>query len=473
MQVIPSPASSPIANITNNLQPTSSLWRDPSLRATLAARMENYSIPGLSIALIDRGQLEWAQGFGVKDTRSLDPVVPYTLFQAGSISKLVTATAVLYLVQNGTLSLDKDINAYLTSWRVPANNGWQPSITLRQLLSHTAGTTLSGFPGYPAGAPVPTLLQILDGDPPSNTIPVQVNAIPGTRFRYSGGGTTIIQQILIDVLRKPFPDLMRDLVLGPLKMANSTFEQPLPRHLQPQAAAGHYWFKNQPIIGDRHTYPEMAAAGLWTTATDLALLALDYRRALAGKPGTLLTKASIGEMLAPTALAPHVGLGLFLRGSGAAATFGHPGSDHGFVADLSASVDGDWGYAFMVNSFRGEELFTELHRAIAAEYGWPTDAALSRQPIALAEESLEIYAGIYDLLPNLQCDISVEAPNLVLHLSRQAPIRFYPQGEHRFYTTSVDAQLTFATGTSGKVISFTLKQPDGELVAARTTDDGR
>src|SRR6185436_9257568 len=142
-------------------------------------------------------------------------VDPTTLFQAGSISKPVAAVAALRLVDAGRIDLDADVNDYLVSWKVPANEGWQPRVTLRHLLSHTGGLTVHGFPGYARGQAVPTLVQVLDGAKPANTAAVRDNAVPGTQSRYSGGGTTIVQQMLIDVMGKPFPALMRELVLDP------------------------------------------------------------------------------------------------------------------------------------------------------------------------------------------------------------------------------------------------------------------
>src|SRR5947208_16880677 len=143
---------------------------------------------GVSVAVIQNGEIEWARRFGVKEAGKPEPVTAETLFQAGSISKPVAAMAALRLVQEGRIDLDEDVNTYLTSWKVPPNGPWQPRVTLRQLLSHTGGTTVHGFPGYPRGSAVPTMRQVLDGEQPANTSAVRVNAFPGTLHRYSGGG---------------------------------------------------------------------------------------------------------------------------------------------------------------------------------------------------------------------------------------------------------------------------------------------
>src|SRR5262249_27971513 len=189
-----------------------------------------------------------------------------------------------------------DVNEQLRSWRVPANGDWQPIITLRQLLSHAAGVTVHGFPGYAVGIPVPTVPALLDGA--GNTPPVRVNLLPGLHFRYSGGGTTIVQQLLLDVTGDPYLDLMQRLVLDPVGMHDSTYEQPLPGRLQDRAASGHHRYGCR-VSGRWHVYPEMAAAGLWTTPSDLARFAIEVQRALRGESRVL--EARTAQLM----LTPH------------------------------------------------------------------------------------------------------------------------------------------------------------------------
>jgi len=262
------PSHQRITRIENYLIPDSPLRCQSPRTITLAERMNTLVTPGVSIAVIEDGKIAWAKGWGVREAGQPDPVTPQTLFQAASISKPVTALAVLRLVEQGRLDLDEDVNAYLTSWKVPANDGWQPVVTLRQLLSHTGGTTVHGFPGYPPDQPLPTAVQVLEGGPLANTDPLVVNVLPGTVNRYSGGGTTIVQQMLVDVLGQPFPQIMREWVLGPLGMERSTYEQPLPPHRRQEAATAHP-SGGTPQPGRWHVYPEMGAAGLWTTPSDL------------------------------------------------------------------------------------------------------------------------------------------------------------------------------------------------------------
>jgi CubicO group peptidase (beta-lactamase class C family) len=237
---------------------------------------------GVSITVIHNGEIEWSRGFGV--TRVGGPAVtPDTLFQAASISKPVTAMAVLHLVGSGKLDLDADVNQYLKAWKVPTNKFTETSkVTLRELLTHTAGMTVHGFPGYASDSALPTVVQVLNGEKPANTPAILVDTIPGSDWRYSGGGFVVTQVLLQDVTCKAFSTLMHDVVLGPIGMSRSTYEQPLPQNRMAEAAIP-YQQDGQPVPGGPHVYPEMAPAGLWTTPSDLARFAIEVQKALAGK----------------------------------------------------------------------------------------------------------------------------------------------------------------------------------------------
>jgi CubicO group peptidase (beta-lactamase class C family) len=185
--------------------------------------MRLFKIPGASVAVFDNFQLVWSKAYGVKEAGKAEPVTLDTTFQAGSISKPVTAMAVMHFVQQGRFSLDDNINNLLVSWKVPDNEFTvREKVTLRRLLSHSAGLTVHGFGGYAVGAPIPSLVQVLDGEKPANSRPVRVDRVPGSKFNYSGGGTTVVQLMLIDQLKKPFPQLMAETVLEPLGLRHSS-----------------------------------------------------------------------------------------------------------------------------------------------------------------------------------------------------------------------------------------------------------
>jgi CubicO group peptidase (beta-lactamase class C family) len=285
---------------------------DPGACRTLADRMVADHVPGVSVAVIHNGAIEWAQGFGVVRLEGA-PVTAETLFQAGSISKAVSAMAALHLVEQGRLSLDSDVNQALTSWKIaPSAAAPDALVTLRELLSHTAGLTVHGFPGYAASAPIPTLVQILNGEKPANTDPIRLEAPPGSRWKYSGGGYTVMQQLLVDVSHQPFPAFLHETVLAPIGMTHSTYEQPLPDVLRGKSAVP-YNRNGTPVEGGFHTYPEMAAAGLWTTPTDLARFAIEIQGSLRGDANHVLSAAMTRQML--TVVQHHYGLGLEIQGS--------------------------------------------------------------------------------------------------------------------------------------------------------------
>lgn len=340
---------------------------EPPLQLSLQKLMELYKIPAFSIAVIDNYQIVWAKAYGVTDVGSNKPVTTKTLFQAGSISKPVAATGALYLVEKGKLSLDEDVNQELKSWHVPDNEFTQTQkVTLRRLMSHTAGLTIHGFPGYDVDAPRPTLVQIFNGEKPANTEAIRVDTVPGTLERYSGGGVTIEQQLVIDVTGKPFPEFMHDTVLEKIGMTDSSYSQPLPSDWAAHTAAGTY-SDGKPVHGRWHIYPEMAAAGLWTTPTDLAKFAIEIALSKQGKANHVLSEKMTNEMLTP--VKDEVGLGFFLDKNNPG-QFGHDGADEGFQALLTMNANTGKGMALMANSDRGILAGQFILLSIAKEYSW-------------------------------------------------------------------------------------------------------
>lgn len=338
-------------------------------RETIVERMRQLNVPGVSVAVIRGYRLDWAKGYGVADRQTQAPVTNQTLFQAASMSKPVAAMGTLKLVERGLLDLDRDVNRDLKSWKVPANQFTrQHAVDLRSLLSHTAGTTVHGFPGYAAGERLPTLQQILEGVKPANSPPVIVNKVPGRGFRYSGGGIEIEQRLVIDVTNKPFPEVMRNLVLGPLEMSSSTYHQPLPKEFWPRAAAAHDG-KGRVIPGKWHVYPEMAAAGLWTTPTDMSRYVIEVLLASEGRSQKVLRREMVLPMLTPQNGGP-VGLGPFIEMRRDGKRFSHGGSNAGFRCDFVGLLKRGDGAVVMTNSDKGGALVGEIMKSIAAAYGW-------------------------------------------------------------------------------------------------------
>ena len=240
--------------------------RKDRAREAITRLIENAKIPGASIAVIEGFQIEWADGYGVRRAGGDEAVDTETLFQAASISKPVAALAALRLVEAGKLNLDEDVNRRLVAWKLPDNKFTETQkVTVRHLLSHTGGVTVHGFPGYPSDTTAASLLEVLDGKPPANTAEIRVDTIPGTKWRYAGGGYCIMQQMVVDVTGQSFPMSMQELVLEPLEMTRSTYQQPLPKSLEENAAIAHR-IDGTTIPSRWHVYPEMAAAGLWDHA---------------------------------------------------------------------------------------------------------------------------------------------------------------------------------------------------------------
>jgi CubicO group peptidase (beta-lactamase class C family) len=434
---------------------------------TLAQRMAALHVPGVSVAVINHGAIEWARGFGV--TQIGGPAVSTgTLFQAGSISKPVAAMAILSLVQSGKLDLDTDVNQYLASWKLPASPLTdRTKVTLRHLLTHTGGVTVHGFPGYAAGETVPTLVQVLNGEKPANTPAIRVDTAPGTIWRYSGGGYTIAQQVVIDVSGKPFPEVMRATVLAPLGMNHSTYEQPLPKSLVARAAVP-YGANGAPIAGGAHTYPEMAAAGLWTTASDLARFAIAVQSALSGKSTLVLSQAMARQMLTPGM--GDFGLGLRIGGSADRRYFGHDGADAGFISNLVAYNDGS-GAVIMTNADGGGQLATELLRTIAHEYDWPDFKPRERRVATIDPALLDSYAGYYKTGDDSVRMIVKEDGNLYLRAVGATKLRLYPESDRDFFFAEGDATLSFAPADSSRAAQLITRAPNGASITAKRIVD--
>ena len=374
-----------------------------SLDAFVKAQMAQRQIRGLSLAVIKDGKVAAARAYGVTDDSSKRPVTTTTLFQAGSISKPVSALGALHLVEAGKLSLDDEVNGKLESWKVPDNRFTATEkVTLRRLLSHTAGMTVHGFPGYDVSEPKPTLVQVLDGAPPANTAPIRVDTTPGTVWRYSGGGISVMQLMVIDVTGQPFPQFMQKTVLGPIGMTNSSFEQPLPNALASRTAAG-YYADGAPVRGRWHVYPEMAAAGLWTTPTDLAKFAIEVQQTLAGHGHGVISPAMARQYL--TEQKGGYGLGVGVQGTGSALRFSHNGRDEGFDALLVAGAETGDGVAIMINANDNSRLVGRIRDYVERAWGFASASGARPQPAAttpvrIDPTRLARYSGYYEVAEN-------------------------------------------------------------------------
>ena len=430
----------------------------------LSDRMAELHVPGVSIAVIHDGEIQWARGFGVTRVGG-PPVTAKTLFQAASISKPVSALAVLQLVQAGRLDLDTDVNRYLKSWKTPSNAFTEKHpITLRELLTHNAGVTVHGFRGYASDAPIPTLTQVLDGTPPANSPAIRVDTTPGTAWRYSGGGYVIVQQLLEDVTGTPFAQLMRDSVLVPIAMTESTFDQPLPPSRMVDVALP-YRSSGRPVRGGPHVYPERAPAGLWTTPSDLARYALEVQRALAGS-GRILSTVTATQMLTPGM--NQWGLGPMIAGSPARPYFEHSGANEGYRCELRVYETGD-GAVVMTDGDDGGVLINELMRTIAYEYEWP-DRPPVRRVAKVDPRRFDAFVGTYQMAPHGTFTFTREGKRLLAQATGQGQVELFPESERVYFAKVVDAVVTFQLDDQGRPSGVILRQGGQDFTGKRLDD---
>jgi CubicO group peptidase (beta-lactamase class C family) len=335
---------------------------------TLAERMKHYNVAGVSVAVIDNYQIVWAKGYGYADKKENRKVTVNTLFEPGSISKSINAVGILQLAQQGKLDLYQDINQYLDSWKFPYDTvSHGKKITTAQLLSHTAGLGVHGFPGYQRDSTIPKVTDILDGLPPSNTEAVRSVMEPGKESRYSGGGILITQQMLTDLTKQPYEDYMYDHVLRPLGMTNSSYNQPPAASQQKKLATG-YKGNGTKVMGKYYVYPEKAAAGLWTTPTDICKYLVEMQLAYNGKSSKLLNQEMVRLHVTPYGN-DQAAMGTFLQNRNGEKYFVHSASNEGFTGYFLAGLTNGKGVALFVNSEDGYILL-ELLNSIALVYNW-------------------------------------------------------------------------------------------------------
>jgi CubicO group peptidase (beta-lactamase class C family) len=443
-----------IKRIENGLVPP--LFTQATKPMRLEDRMKNFMVPGVSIAVIENGKIAWARGYGVRDVETKTPVNEATVFQAASISKPVSAMAALKFVELGKLNLDEDINNKLTSWKVPENSFTaKEKVTLRRILTHRAGLTASGFPGYVTNEKIPSVIEILDGIKPANTEAVRVDIVPQSQTRYSGGGFTVMQQLLVDVGGKPFPQQLEEMVLKPIGMTRSAFAQPLAGPLAANASSAHD--KGGVVRGKYHVYPELAAAGLWTTPTDLALFAIEIQQAAAGKSSRALSQKMAQEML--TSQGDNWGLGITLRGKSSQQRFMHSGSNQGFNCLMLAFTETGAGIVIMTNANSGRALIDEIVRAVANEYGWKTDTAPRRTVVELPVESLSKYVGFYQGRGDGAVRVRFDGNELMAHSNGQWS-KLVAGSDTTFFAVNDGAQFDFS------------KKANGDIDSVAVTEDG-
>ena len=405
-------------------------------------RMKYYKVPGLSIAVIKDYKIDWAKSYGLADTINKTPVTTETMFSAGSISKFLMAVTALKMVDSGQIELEK------------------PAITLRMLLSHSAGTSQTSYFGFTPTQPLPTIVEILSGAKISETRPVVVNSEPNKEFRYSGGGSMIAQLALMDVSKKSFSNLTQEIIFDKLGMNNSTFIQPVPAKFTKQISWAYSyasWFKGMPYV-----YPQQAAAGLYTTPTDLAKFFIDIQKSYLGK-GEILSQAITKKMLMPQqnvsdgSYKEQIGIGPFLiqrtdnkdpRG----VFFEFTGVNAGFLAYGMASVEGGYGVIVMLNSGDNQNgIGKEIRRAVAKVYNWTNFLPTEIQPINLPNKELDKFVGRYRMGTDEVLYLQKEKNYLVENINDGFEIYCFPITKDTIVFSDFNIKGFFKRNKNGEV----------------------
>ncbi|MFT6717306.1 MAG: CubicO group peptidase (beta-lactamase class C family) [Saprospiraceae bacterium] len=439
--------------IENALSKYIQLKSDSNKTFSILDRMAFYNVPGVSIAVVVDGEIRWSKGYGYANTATGTKVDSGTLFQAGSISKPIAALAALKLFENDSLELNEDVNHYLKNWQVPENKYTKTEkVTLEKLLTHTAGTTVHGFPGYKQTDKFPKIIDVLNGK--GNTSKIEVDTIPGSIWRYSGGGYCVMQKVIEDVSGLSFADYMSRNILLPIGMKNSTYQQPIPKEWHSNISAA-YNTNGKLINGLWNNYPEQAAAGLWTTASDLAMYCIEIQHIAEGKGDGILTKKTVDMML--TKHKNGWGLGPSLLGEKDSLTFGHGGKNAGFTNEMLAYAYQKHAIVVMTNGDNGSKLTFEIINAISTYYGLGLNVPMTIiEAIELPDSILKEYAGKYELKKHQVIEVvELKGNQLILPNSPFGSLKLIPLTETKFI--DIGSGTTFEFSIDGLIINNAFK----------------
>lgn len=391
--------------VTHGLVPPVRI-EDQPLHWSIDERLAHHRCPGVGLAVMHRGVVDWAAGFGRREEGRPDPCTADTVFMAASCSKPVTAVLVLQQVERGVLDLDVPLNSLLQRWRIPDNDFTRDHpVTLRTALSHTAGLTVGGWGVVPRdGSPVPSWLDLLEGRPPSKLGPVVVDKAYDGTDRYSGGGFLLAQMALEDTTGRSFADLADEYVFDPLGMTRSSFRHDPSAALLADIASGHPGDGSTVHAGGWMLAPEAGAGGLFSTAHDYATFLLACRAAYHGESGSILPQS-----LARDAMTRHdrsaFGLGFRVLGDGATARINHGGSNDGYQSETVLYLDsGDGGVVF-TNAVSGIFLYREILNGMAEVYDWPEYLLPPKRLRVLTDDDMQRYTGSFRITSGIEMPV--------------------------------------------------------------------
>jgi CubicO group peptidase (beta-lactamase class C family) len=348
-------------------QPTMEQDKFKSLSNEIKKIIKDTKTVGVSVALIDNYKIVWAKGFGITEVGTNDSVTTETLFQAASISKSITAMAVMRKVQEKSISLTENIDKQLTSWHIPDNNFTNKSpITVKQLLSHTAGVSNTQFPGYHTNEKLPTIVQALNGESPAQNEKVKITFSPGSLYSYSNCGYWILALLLEDVEKKKFEKIIEEEIFTPLNMKNSTFDNHLPNQEYKSIASGHL-SQNNLIDQKYYIYQPSSSGGLWSTPIDIAKFLIEMELSSKGQSNQIINEENTKLMLKPVMGQYALGFTNEIRGTGVK-FFGHDGHSIGFVSSMIGSLNDGFGLVIMTNSENGWKAVNKIKKLVGRKF---------------------------------------------------------------------------------------------------------
>lgn len=456
-----------ISRVENRLLIAVEIEGEKNKISTIQERMKYFDVPGLSIAVIKDNQIEWAKSYGVKDKETKEKVTLNTLFQAASLSKPVTAMIALKLAAQGKIDLKRDINKQIKTWQIPENEFTkQKAVTPELLILHLSGLNVPAYPGYSTTDSIPNTIDILNGSRPANTEPTKVEIVPGTEWRYSGAGYTVLELLMLEVTGKSFPLLMKELLFIPLGLKNSTFSHNLSGSKQNLIAKA-YKEDGSMVAGGYHVYPEKAAAGLWTTSLEYAKIIIELQKSYFGNSNKIITQKTAQFML--TKHWRGMGLGFILRNEGDRIALAFSGGNEGYICDIYSYLHSGSGVVIMTNSNNGAPLIEEIYRSLSREYSWPDFKQKTIRTIKVDTPLLSKYVGIYKGLSRDKEEFSFELilkdDHLYLKINEKT-YKLFPIDINEFVIPEQDWRLSFIDNTE-KIESVKFRLEYGRGVAKR------
>lgn|SRR5690606_18665934 len=425
------------------------------MRWSLTERMEYYKTPAVSIAVIQDSKILWSKAYGWADKTKNLKATTKTRFQAASMSKPINALAFVRLAEQGKVDLFSDINAYLRTWKFPYDTISQGKIIhVANLLSHTAGLSVHGFRGYHIQDTLPTLIEVIEGKKPANSAPIKALRAPSEKFEYSGGGTTISQLVLQEIVGEPYSQFMERYILTPLHMCNSSYRHTWSEEEGSPFAVAHV--HGTPVDGQYRLYPEQAAAGLWTTPEDLARYVIELQNALNKKTTKLISHASAILKLTPYQN-PTVGLGDFVIDKEGQKYFTHGGINEGFVGQYVGSFDGKYGAVVMTNG--GDfDLVNEILNSIAITYKWPNYYEPERKDtVELSTVLKHRYIGQYRN-NDRTVRISLDGDTPYLQFNDETPVKIYFTSPTSFFLFENRSNFMFVEDEEENVFGLKINE---------------